>query len=269
MKPDKNKDQHIIIDDRISARIINAADVIDEDVILEIGGGPGNLTGPLAKRARQVYTIEKDQKYCSLLKEKFTGRANIKVILGDALKVGLPHFDKIVSNPPYQILQEFFYRLVRERRQNFKCCVMTAPYGFVKIITNKPTSNKFGVLSALFYTFYNVEILSSIPKEAFNPTPRVLPNLIRIVPKTGGKALLQVILEYAFLHEKQKMRNAMMKLLWDRGEMFLKRKITKNDAREITESFDVSLTPALDKGIFQLSTKEISTLSKQLLKMQS
>ncbi|MCW6159571.1 MAG: methyltransferase domain-containing protein [Candidatus Micrarchaeales archaeon] len=269
MKPDKNKDQHIIVDERISAKIVNVADVIDEDVVLEIGGGPGNLTEILAKKSKQVYIVEKDQKYCMLLKEKFAGRSNVKVIPGDVLNVDLPNFDKIVSNPPYQILQEFFYRLIKERKQNFKSCIITVPYGFAKLITNKPASNEFGVLSALFYAFYDVEILDTIPEGAFNPKPRVLSNLIRIVPKTGKKTLVQAILEYSFLHETQKMRNVIMKLLWNRGEVLLKRKVTKNDAREIIESFDGNLTPALDKGVFQLSTREISMLCKQLLRMQS
>ncbi len=269
MRPDKNKDQHIMVDDRIIARIVSAADVVGEDAVLEIGGGPGNLTKLLAKSAGQVYTIEKDQKYCELLKEKFAGAVNVKIIPGDALNVSLPYFDKIVSNPPYRILQEFFYRLVKEKRQNFRCCVITVPHGFTKLITSKPTNSEFGVLSALFYTFYSIEILSAVPKGAFDPEPRVLSNLIRIMPERGEKEPLRLILEYAFTHEKQKMKNVIMKLLWDHGEVFLKRKITKKEAREIVGSFDGNLKNALDKGVFQLSANEMSMLSKQLLKMQS
>ena len=269
MKPDKNRDQHIMVDDRINAGVVSAAEVMPEDIVLEIGGGPGNLTELLAKSAGQVYTVEKDRKYYAFLKEKFAERANVKVISGDALSVGLPYFDKIVSNPPYQILQEFFYRLVRERRQNFKCCVMTVPYGFAKLATGRPESSEFGVLSALFYAFYNVEILSAVRKEAFRPMPRVLSSLVRIVPVREEKGLLQLALKYAFLHEKQKIRNVMMKLLWDHGEALLKRKVTKNEAREIIESFDAGLAPELDKGIFQLSASEISMLFKQLQKVQS
>ena len=268
MEPDKNKDQHIMIDSKISARLVSEAKIAHHDVILEIGGGPGNLTELLADKSGEVYTIEKDDTYASLLKEKFAGRSNVKIISGNILEVDLPRFDKIVSNPPYQILQEFFYRLVLEKRQNFKCCVMTVPYGFAKLITKMPGEDEFGVLSALFYAFYDVEVIEEVPKGAFEPEPRVLSSLVKIVPKKREAEFLQIVFEYLFLHDTQKIKNAIIKLLWNRGNSLMKRKITKNDAKKIVDSFE-GMVELLDKKIFQLSTEEVGVLSKQLLRIQS
>ena len=50
----------------------------------------------------------------------------------------LPNFNKIVSNMPYSILQQFFMRLIKERKQNFEQAVMIVPYGFAKKMTATP-----------------------------------------------------------------------------------------------------------------------------------
>ena len=119
MVPDKKKDQHIMTDQNINKIIIDTASVNNNDDVLEIGGGPGNLTELLAKKAHFVYTVEKDKEYYELLKGKFANSDNVEVIFGDILETNLPKFNKIISNPPYQVLEPFFLRLVKEGKQNF------------------------------------------------------------------------------------------------------------------------------------------------------
>ena len=76
--------------------------------MLEIGPGTGNLTEALAARAGHVYAVEIDPDLAAQLSGRFS---NVQVIKGDALKVELPHYNKIVSNLPYQISSRITYRL--------------------------------------------------------------------------------------------------------------------------------------------------------------
>ena len=69
--PDKIKDQHIIVDKSVIGKIVNAASLTGHDSVLEIGGGPGNLTKAIAANAGLVYAIEKDPGYIVELKKIF------------------------------------------------------------------------------------------------------------------------------------------------------------------------------------------------------
>jgi 16S rRNA (adenine1518-N6/adenine1519-N6)-dimethyltransferase len=270
MVPEKIKDQHIMIDSRINEMVVNAAQITSSDAILEIGGGPGNLTELLAKHAQILYSVEKDKEYLSILNKKFVDAKNVKIIPGSILDVKLPKFNKIVSNPPYQILQSFFFRLVKENKQDFECCVMIVPNKFTKLITNNPENLDSGVLSALFYAFYDVEIIEKVPKEAFDPMPRVTSYIIRVTKKKSNGNRLRIFLENIFLGGNKKIRNVILNALWNRGEIIINRKLTKKEARALVNEIDaLKIASILDKNIFQLSNDEIRDLSKALLKISN
>ena len=76
--------QHFLADPRILARIADALGAGPADTVLEVGPGPGGLTGALARRAGHVVAIEMDPDLVPLLQTRFS---NVRVIQGDALEV--------------------------------------------------------------------------------------------------------------------------------------------------------------------------------------
>ncbi len=261
MGADKNKDQHMTVNPKIIEEVIGSSALISTDRVLEVGGGSGNLTEEIAKRVQFIYTVEKDDGYFSILSKKFDGVHNVRVIHGDILNVDLPQFNKIVSNPPYRILQPFFLRLVKERRQNFELCVIMVPHGFAKIITATPKSPDFGVLSALFYAFYEVEDISIVPKGAFDPKPRVTSHIMRIAPKIDRTLALPFLLRNIFLDDEKKIRNSILATFWNNGEVVTGKGLTKNDARAMMDSIENhGVGPALDKKIVALTNSEVRSL---------
>ena len=264
--PDKIKEQHIIVDESAISKIVNAASLTEHDGVLEIGGGPGNLTKAIAAHEGQVYAIEKDPGYVLELKKIFSGNHKVMVIEGNALDVKLPQFNKIVSNPPYKILQPFFLRLLHERRYNFECCVTVAPYGFSKLALAKPGSLDFGVMSAFFYAFYNVEVIAELKKNAFKPEPRVTSSILKISPKSNQSSL-SLILKLMFLEDSRKIGNAMLDALWNNGESILQNKVTKAEARRIMDKFEngEQKKQILEKRVFQLGNEEMASLAESIL----
>ena len=81
--------QNFLIDERVIGRIIEAADLTQEDCVLEIGPGIGALTQYLAGAAGQVVAVEIDQKLIPILKETLAGSQNVTVIHQDILKTDL------------------------------------------------------------------------------------------------------------------------------------------------------------------------------------
>ena len=259
--PDKIKDQHIIVDKSVIGKIVNAASLTEHDSVLEIGGGPGNLTKAIAAHAGLVCTIEKDPGYIVELKKIFGGNRKVTVIEGNALDVKLPQFNKIVSNPPYKILQPFFLRLLHERKYNFECCVTVAPYGFSKLASAKPGSADFSIMSAFFYAFYNVEVIAELKKNAFKPEPRVTSLILRIYPKSN-QSPLSLMLRLMFLEDSRKIGNVMLDALWNNGEFILQNKVTKAEAHRIMDKFEngEQKKRILEKRVFQLSNEEMASL---------
>src|SRR3989344_2026105 len=94
----KEKEQHILIDNKILEKEIEISDITKKDNIIEIGAGPGNLTIELAKKANKVLAFEIDEKF----KENLDNlKINIEIIYGNALNYSWKGYNKIVSNIPY------------------------------------------------------------------------------------------------------------------------------------------------------------------------
>lgn len=264
--PDKLEDQHIIVDESVINKIVNAASLTGKDKVLEIGGAPGNLTKAIAVHAGHVYTIEKDPAYALELEKIFSGNNKVTVMDGNALNVKLPQFSKIVSNPPYKILQPFFFRLLHERKYDFEVCVTVAPSGFSKLASAEPGSADFGVMSAFFYAFYNVEAIAELKKSVFRPEPRVTSFLLRISPKPVHSPL-SLMIKLMFLEDYRKIGNVLLDALWNNGEFIFQNKITKVEARQILDKFEKEEQnkQILEKRVFQLSNEEMAGLAKSIL----
>ena len=260
----------MLVDRAAIKKLVQAASITAKDRVLEIGGGSGELTEEIAFHAGYVFAVEKDPAYASELRRRFASSKKVKVIEGNILNVVLPKFDKIVSNPPYGIIQPFFLRLLRESKHEFQSCAIIVPYGFSSLITAKPGSSGFGAMTAFFYTFYNVETISEVDKAAFNPKPKIKSVILRISPRKED-TLSSKILRLMFLEGERKIRNSIIDALWNHGDSLIDRVVTKRGSRAIVMSMQThhGMESILEKRILQLSNKEMSVLYEFLLKVLS
>jgi len=102
LKPRKHLGQNFLINKDILSEIIKAADLNKNDTVLEIGPGLGILTKELAKKAKKVIAIEKDEKLVKILKKELAHFKNIKIIEGDILKLPVTSYQLPVTS--YQLL---------------------------------------------------------------------------------------------------------------------------------------------------------------------
>ena len=170
--------QHFLMDRDATMRIANYADIGPQDNVLEIGPGPGNLTEALASRAGHVYAVEIDPHLAELLSGRFS---NVQVINGDALKVELPHYNKIVSNLPYQISSKITYRLLS---RPFETAVLMYQWEFARRMAAGVGSIEYGRLAMVVGFFCRIEILEKISKMAFHPVPQVDSAIVRLQPRS-------------------------------------------------------------------------------------
>lgn len=173
----KKLGQHFLVDRRVLARICDYASLSEEDRVLEIGPGTGNLTCVLSERAGTVSAIEVDPALASSLEGRFE---NVVVIRGDALRVPLPDYNKIVSNLPYQISSKITFRLLE---RPFDLAVLMYQREFAERMVATPGTKEYGRLTLNVSLRAEAEILERVPRGAFRPMPQVESAIVRLRPR--------------------------------------------------------------------------------------
>ena len=106
----KKYGQNFLIDTRVLDKIMGAADLTEDDCVLEIGPGIGTMTQYLAERAGEVVAVEIDRNLIPILEETLSAYTNVTLINQDILKMDVKKLArergkalKVVANLPYYI----------------------------------------------------------------------------------------------------------------------------------------------------------------------
>src|SRR3990167_4139702 len=106
--------QHFLTDKSVLEKIVTAAELDKDDVVLEVGPGKGVLTESLARFAGKVIAVEKDGELHHKLKKKFKDYKNLELVLGDIRDFDfstLPPAYKIVANIPYYLTGQLIKKI--------------------------------------------------------------------------------------------------------------------------------------------------------------
>ncbi len=206
-------DQHFLVDDRVLDRLPGyATDVADVAHVLEIGAGTGGLTDRLLAVGGRVTAIERDPTLADFLREEFAAERaeeRLTVVEGDALEAPLPEFSASVSNLPYGVSSEIAFRLLPRERP----LVLTFQREFAERMAADPGSDEYGRLSVTAGHYADVEIVETIPREAFDPQPRVESAVVRTCPRDPDYEVpdddfFLRVLKAVFTQRRKTMRNA-------------------------------------------------------------
>ena len=189
--------QHFLRDASAVSRIVEALGDISQSTVLEIGPGPGTLTGMLARRAGKLIAIEVDRVLAAQLSMAYALVPNVEVIQADVLAVD---FDtlfaprpgtvrpgiqreqekvRVVGNLPYYITSDILLHLFAFE-QHFDRVVIMVQREVADRIVAEPGGSEYGLLSATVQLHAHVEKLFDLPPEAFNPPPKVHSAVIRM-----------------------------------------------------------------------------------------
>src|SRR4051812_28729990 len=173
--------QHFLADPRILARIADALELQPNDRVLEIGAGPGALTGALLARAGEVTAIEKDRDLVPALRARFPGA---RVIEGDALELDwhalASHPFLLAGNIPYNITSPLLDKaLIPPRPARI---VFLVQKEVADRVTARAGTPEYGALSIGIQVVANAERLFTVPAGAFHPRPKVDSAVLRLSP---------------------------------------------------------------------------------------
>lgn len=211
---DPNRDQHFLVDDRVLDRLSTYLTETGADTahLLEIGGGTGALTDRLLAIADRVTVIERDSTLAAFLREEFAHECDagsLTVVEGDALSVELPEFTASVSNLPYGVSSELAFRLLPAG----KPLVLMFQHEFAARMAATAGDDEYGRLSVTAGHYADVELVETVPKEAFDPQPAVESAVVRTTPRdppytVPDDAFFMDFLRALFTQRRKTMRNA-------------------------------------------------------------
>ncbi len=187
LRPNPQLGQNFLVDATHLQRIVAAAELRSDDVVLEIGPGLGPLTEQLLAVVRQVISVELDRGFIGVLQDRFGHHPHFRLLHQDILQTDISALlaaagtasYKCVANIPYYITSAVMRHLL-ESDGHPELIVLLVQREVAQRITAKPGDLSLLAISVQF--FGEPEIVATVPAEAFFPAPKVDSAILRVRP---------------------------------------------------------------------------------------
>ena len=230
--------QNFLIDTHVLEKIVDAADIGKDDLVLEIGPGIGTVTQYLCEAARQVIAVEIDRKLIKILRDTLSAYDNVEVINEDILKVDIAALVeeknggkpiKVVSNLPYYITTPIIMTLL-EKRVPVTDMTLMMQEEVARRMQAVPGNKDYGALS-LAVQYYSVPYIAAfVPQNCFMPRPTVGSAVVNLKchkeppVKVKDEELMFKLIKASFAQRRKTLQNG----LTNSAELdFTKEKITE------------------------------------------
>ena len=180
--------QNFLIDTHVLEKIINAAGVTKDDCVLEIGPGIGALSHELCRRAGRVVAVELDKALLPILDETMANFDNFEVVSADILKTDIPALVReklagltpiVCANLPYNITTPAITALLESKC--FESITVLVQKEVAERLCAAPGTSAYGAFSVFMQYYTEPELLFTVPRECFEPQPKVTSAVLRAV----------------------------------------------------------------------------------------
>lgn len=215
--------QNFLIDTHVLDKIISAAEITKDDLVVEIGPGIGTMTQYLACAAREVVAIEIDKMLIPILQDTLSAYDNVTIINEDVLKVDLNKLAeeknsgrpvKVVANLPYYITTPIIMGLFENHVPLHSITVMVQ-----KEVADRmrmgPGTKDYGALSLAVQYYAEPYLVANVPQNCFMPRPKIGSAVIRLTvhekpPVTvGDEKLMFRIIRASFNQRRKTLANGL------------------------------------------------------------
>ena len=259
IKAKKSLGQNFLIDKNILKKIVEINN-FENETILEIGPGTGNLTSYILKnKPKKVYVVEKDNNLASMLKEKFKDK--IIIVNEDVLKIDEKNIAdeklNVFGNLPYNISTEILCKWILNLKNKnfwFNYLILMFQKEVADRIISNFGSSKYGRLSVLSHWKLDVKKICDINPTSFFPKPKVDSSLLFFKPKKKFYEIkdpknLEKVTRIFFSQRRKMLKKPFNQIFGDNLEIVDKLKI------------NLKLRPQnLDKDTYYKLTKEYEEL---------
>ncbi|MHB9032936.1 MAG: 16S rRNA (adenine(1518)-N(6)/adenine(1519)-N(6))-dimethyltransferase RsmA [Anaerolineae bacterium] len=180
--PSKGLGQNLLIDASVYERIVSAASLKPEDIVLEIGPGLGILTKLLARTAHSVVAVELDHRMVEVLHSELGQNEHVQIVEQDILQADIPDLltravgvipqegYKVVANLPYYITSAALRHLLAAQPRPRLMVLMVQSEVADRLTAS---AGDLSLLAVSVQIYGSVEIVSRVPADSFYPVPKV------------------------------------------------------------------------------------------------
>lgn len=235
--------QNFLVDRNIIEKIIDAAELTENTLVIEIGPGMGALTQVAAEKAGKVIAVEIDRHLIPVLGEVVGHLDNVEIINQDILKTDINELiesekknfatsdheiDKVVilGNLPYYITTPIIMGIL-ERQIEMDTMVIMMQKEVAERIVATPGGKTYGALSIACQFFCETNYVTTVPRTVFQPQPKVDSAVLRLDKRAelpweigaGGRKLFFEVVRAGFNRRRKTLLNALTALGMDKTEL--------------------------------------------------
>ena len=221
----KSLGQNFLIDDEAVENIVEAANLSNNDMVIEIGPGLGTLTAKLLEKAGKVISIELDDRMIEILNDRFSLYDNFMLLHEDVLKVDLNKLIdenienmksvKIVANLPYYITTPIIMKLL-EDNLNIESITVMIQKEVADRITAIPGEKNSGAITYSVYYYAEAKEVCFVSKDCFIPAPEVNSEVINLhirgerAVKVKSEEMFFKVIKASFMQRRKTLLNGLV-----------------------------------------------------------
>ena len=225
LRPTKRLGQNFLCDRNTLDRIVRAANLPSGDPVVEIGGGLGALSLALAASSPRVTVIEIDRHLEPILTEVTAPHENVHLIFQDFLRLDHEELFRtafagekgiVVANIPYYITTPILDILLAQKA-HLNRIVLLVQQEFAERMAASPGSEACGAMSLYVQYHAQVELVGTVPKTVFLPSPDVSSAIVALTPVNPGTVPVKDenrmlhIIRSAFIQRRKTLLNALLR----------------------------------------------------------
>lgn len=225
LRPTKRLGQNFLCDRNTLDRIVRAANLPSDDPALEIGGGLGALSVALAAASPSVTVVEIDRHLEPILTEVTAEHGNVHLVFQDFIRLDHAELLRtafgggqgvVVANIPYYITTPILEILI-EHKKHLKRIVLLVQQEFAERMVAPPGSEACGAMSLFVQYHTEVELIGTVPRTVFLPSPDVSSAIVALTPVMPGtvavadEARMFRIIRSAFIQRRKTLLNALLR----------------------------------------------------------
>jgi 16S rRNA (adenine1518-N6/adenine1519-N6)-dimethyltransferase len=218
----KSLGQNFLLDLNITQKIVKCSSKLTDQVVIEVGPGPGGLTRAiLEQNPKALHVIEMDPKAILAMEELKSYYPNLHIHHKDALSVDVKEFCEdntkvhILSNLPYHISTALLTKWINEIDSIASLTLMFQKEVADRIIA-KPHSKEYGRLSVICQYVFDIEGCFDLSPHLFTPPPKVYSSVVNFIPKRSIDMNLlkkiELVTKHAFSQRRKMIRTTLKPL---------------------------------------------------------
>lgn len=226
IKANKRFGQNFLIDDNILENIIISSGISNEDLVIEIGPGLGNLSEYILNNSKFAILIEIDKNMEKILNDRLKNYSNYILINDDILKIDIDKLIetieiknntkyknvKVVANLPYYITTPIVFKLLQDSKRITDITVMVQKEVAERMVA-KQKSKAYGILTIMVEYLSDASIEIIVPNTSFIPAPDVTSAVIKLVKNkkysVDNEELFFKLIHNAFAQRRKKLSNSL------------------------------------------------------------